>query len=199
MKNCETLLYIIGCGGHARSVAEVALLDKAISNIIFVDANAKENEKIFGFSVIKELPSNAEKIFVAIGDCQLRKKLSQQYDLINIISTDATIGIDCTIGKGCFIGHKTYIGPEAIIGNGTIINTGAIIEHEVAIGEFCHVAPNTVICGRTKIGDNVFIGAGSVIIDKLSVCSDTCFGAGSVVIKSICEKGTYVGVPVHKI
>lgn len=199
MMNYKTLLYIIGCGGHARSVAEVALSNNVASDIIFVDANAQENEKILGFPVIKELPLNAEKVFVAIGNCQLRKKISEQYDLISIISTDAYLGVDCTIGKGCFIGQKTYIGPEVIIGDGTIINTGAIIEHEVVIGEFCHVAPNSVICGRTKIGDNVFIGAGSTIIDKLFVCSNTCFGAGSVVIKSINEKGTYVGSPVRKI
>lgn len=199
MDSLEEPLYILGCGGHARSVAEVALYNDKNIKIVFVDDNARENETIFGFPVINELPPQAKNIFAAVGDNTLRKKISGKHQLITIVSKSAVIGINAMFGKGVFVGHKAYIGPEAVIGNGTIVNTGAIVEHETKIGEFCHIAPNAVVCGRTVIGDNIFIGAGSTVVDSVNICANCCVGAGSVVIASLHEQGTYAGTPVHLI
>lgn len=197
MDSLEEPLYILGCGGHARSVAEVAVYNDKNIKIVFVDDNAKENETIFGFPVIKELPAHAKNIFAAVGDNALRKKFAEQYQLITIVSKSAITGINAILGKGVFVGHKAYVGPEAVIGDGTIVNTGAVIEHETKIGAFCHIAPNAVVCGRAVIGDNVFIGAGSSVVDSVNICADCCIGAGSVVIASLHEQGVYAGTPAH--
>ena len=61
-------LIIIGCGGHARSVASVVLQNFPDAKIIFVDENAQDNERIFNFPVVRTLPQDAQNIFVAIGD-----------------------------------------------------------------------------------------------------------------------------------
>ncbi|NMB64651.1 MAG: hypothetical protein GYA16_07255 [Spirochaetes bacterium] len=92
-----------------------------------------------------------------------------------------------------------HIGPFCKIGDNNIINNGAIIDHEVSIGNHCHLAPNSTISGRTLIGDYVFLGVGATIIDKLKVCSNVTIGAGAVVTKDITEPGTYVGVPAVRI
>ena len=71
-------LYIIGCGGHGRNVADVALSLYPKDNIFFVDEKAKKNEKILGISVLKKLPDNAEKSHVASGKNLNRKKKKPQ-------------------------------------------------------------------------------------------------------------------------
>jgi len=201
MNNSGQKILIYGCGGHARSVAGV-LIDKIPSvNIIFVDRNAKDNEKIFNFPVVKEYNKDLP-YHIAIGDNEKRKNLNRtlnKTNLVSIISDRALVDKTVNIKKGCFIAHLAYMAPLCSIGTGTIINTRATIEHEVKIGEFCHIAPSTTICGRSSIGDNVIIGAGATVIDYIEICSDVIIGAGAVVTKDITESGVYVGTPVRKI
>ena len=53
-----------------------------------------------------------------------------------------------TIEEGCYIGPNSHIGPFASVGRHSIVNSMANVEHEVLIGEFSHIAPGSVICGR---------------------------------------------------
>ncbi len=193
----ENKIYIIGCGGHARSVADVLLNNDPSVQLIFVDENAKTGETLFDFPVIRSLPCTVKNMFVAIGDNQKRQIISNEKNLISIISQTATISASAIIEKGCFIGSGAHIGPFARIGTGTIINTNAVVEHEVQIGSFCHLSSHSTVCGRTKIGNNVFLGAGATVIDKIDICSNVIIGAGGTVVKNISMAGTYVGTPVH--
>lgn len=196
-------LLIIGCGGHARSVADVAL-SLGISNLIFWDINARENETLFTFPVVADssLFHICKKLFIAIGDNKERadyfEKLKEK-KLHNIISAHAYIAISATIGRGIFIAHGAHVGPMACVGDNTIINTRAVIEHECAIGAHSHISVNATITGRCQIEDFVFIGAGAVVKDKVSICSNVTVGAGAVVVKDIIEPGIYVGSPARKI
>lgn len=192
------ILYILGCGGHARSVADVILDNNPSQSLVFVDENAHENETIFGFPVIKFLPNNAENIFVAIGDSKKRKELSQNKKLVNVISKRAYVSSTADLSDGIFVGDGAHIGSFAKIGRGVIANNNCVIEHECEIGDFTHVSVNTTVCGRVHIGSGVFLGAGSVVRDYISVCSDVTIGAGGVIVKNITESGVYIGVPVKK-
>ncbi len=192
-------IIIIGCGGHARSVANIILMNDEKAELLFVDKNARDNEYIYGFKVDRSVDKNTASQFVAIGCNRQRMELSAEKPNMSVISRDAFLGIGSVIEAGSFIGQGVHLGPEVFIGKGTIINTHAVIEHETKIGSFCHIAPNTTVCGRVDIGDNVFIGAGTIIKESINICSDVVIGAGSVVIKDIVESGTYVGNPVRKI
>ena len=188
-------LYIIGCGGHARSVADTVLDNNPDTEIVFVDKNAQQNERIFGFPVIEKLPQGATNVFIAIGNNEERRELSLNLKPISIISKLAYIGKEVVIGEGCYIGNGAFIGSQSKIGKGTIINTQAIIEHECFIGEYCHIAPNACICGRSKLKNNVFIGVGSSVKEKMSIASDVILGAGGVIVKNIEKSGIYLGIP----
>lgn len=191
----ENKICIIGCGGHARSVADVILNNDPSVQLIFADENAHNGETIFGYPVVRNVPPDAENIFVAIGDNKKRRELANGKQLISIVAHSATVSSTAVIEDGCFIGAGAHIGPFAHIGRGTIVNTNAVVEHEVGIGAFSHFAPNSTVCGRTRIGDNVFLGAGTTVKDGVEICSDVVVGAGSVVIKDISKAGMYVGTP----
>ena len=191
----DNKIYIIGCGGHARSVADVILGNNPGAQLVFIDENASENETIFDFPVIKVLEKESDCLFVAVGDNQKRRKLAEGKKMISVISHKADVSPTAIIEEGCFIGNGAHIGPFAHIGKGTIVNTNAVVEHEVHIGKFCHIAPNTTVCGRTVLGNNIFVGAGATIKDKLIICSDVVIGAAAAVIKNIEKTGIYMGVP----
>ena len=194
-------LVIVGCGGHARSIADVAL-NNGYKTLVFVDEEAREDEKFFGFNVVSDFSilRNEKNILFGIGDNVRRENYYARFsNVFSLISKDAYIGIDSIIENGVFVGHNAHVGPMTKIGENTIINTHAIVEHECTIGSHSHVSVNSVVAGRCNIGSLVFIGAGAIIKDGVNICSNVTVGAGAVVVKDICESGVYVGSPVKKI
>lgn len=192
---------IFGCGGHARSVADIQLQRDAKTSILFVDAQARLGERILNFPVCVQSPVEISQGFIAIGDNQARKQLwlqLQSKNLITIISPSAQNSMFSKIGRNVLIANLAHVGPEASIGDNSIINTGAIIEHEVRIGDHCHIGPNAVISGRSRLGDQVFIGVGAVVKDNISIASNIVVGAGAVVVQDLHEPGIYVGCPAKK-
>jgi len=187
------IIYIIGCGGHARSVAEV-LISKDTKSIVFVDKNGRPGETVLGFPVITELPENICSVHVASGDNKCRAEYGSKNNL-SIIAADAYVAESSRIGEGSFIAHKAFCAVEVQIGKGCIINTGAVVEHQVLIGDYTHIAPNTTICGKCHIGNNVLVGAGTTIKPDITVGNNIIIGAGSVVVSDLTVPGIYYGVP----
>jgi UDP-N-acetylbacillosamine N-acetyltransferase len=204
--NSEKGLVILGFGGHARSVAAVALAN-GIQSILFVDANAKAGETFLGFPVTQKLERNIGEGWSCIPGSGDNSERRSQFDLAQsagwpiarIIARNATIDVDARIASGCFVGHHAHVGPSAQIGTGCILNTGAIVDHESIVGDFSHIAVNAVVAGRVRIGSFVFLGAGATIIDSVSVGDRITIGAGATVITSLNTAGTYVGCPARRL
>lgn len=190
---------LLGCGYHARGVAGVILNNNPNASLIFIDSNAKPNEKIMGFDVVKEIPNNVTVFASGAGDNEKRQKWAEGKKVSTIIAKDAIICKFAEIGDASFIAHGVFIGPEVKIGKGCILNTHSIVEHNATIGSFCNICPNATILGQCCIGDNVFVGASAVIKNNAKICSDVIIGMGAVVINDITEAGTYVGCPAKKI
>ncbi len=197
---------IIGCGGHARSVADV-LIDNGYVRLSFFDKMAVSNEIIMGGYAVRSLDEldirEFDKYVIAIGDnekrCKIAKKYKEYKKNMSVISKRSYVGHDVKLGEGVFVGHGSYIGPEASIGDGCIINTNAIVEHQSEVNDFSHISVNSTICGKSRIGKGVFLGAGATIIDKISVCDNTVIGAGAVVVSDILDSGIYGGIPASRI
>ncbi len=194
-------LIIYGCGGHARSLADVALAN-GIEHLIFVDDQARPGEKCFGFDVIKNISLEPAAIcIVAVGDNQKRAALFEllQKNIVALISDRAYVGKNAEIDKGVLVGHGAHVGPNTKIGVNTIVNTHCVIEHDCVIGKHSHISVNSVVAGKCEIGDFVMIGAGATVIDGVKISSHVIVGSGAVVVKDITEPGTYVGVPAKKV
>lgn len=195
-------LIIFGCGGHCRSVTDVLLSNNPGTRALIVDTNAREEEKINGFPVVQDYPLGDESFFLAIGNNLLRKQKLESiagHNLISIISNQAHKSIFSNIATGCFVGNFCHVGAETRIGKNTILNTASVIEHEIVVGDHCHIGPSATILGRCNIGDLVFVGAGATVKENVNICSEVTIGAGATVVKSIEEPGVYVGCPAKKV
>ncbi len=198
-------LVLLGCGGHARSVADVAL-SAGFGVLCLVDEQAREGESVLGFPVRSHLPQHSGELeyFACAGEN--RRRLSQihrlraaELPLATVIAPTATIGLGAAVSPGCFVGHHAHVGPMARVGAGCILNTAAVVEHDCVLGECCHVSVHATVAGSSSLGDCVFLGAGGIVIDKISVAGDVTIGAGGVVIGRIERAGVYVGVPVRRV
>jgi sugar O-acyltransferase (sialic acid O-acetyltransferase NeuD family) len=205
MSRTRTLL-IIGCGGHARSVADVALA-AGYAALRFADRSARPGETILGFSVFPladvETSLGDDPYILALGDNHERESALHRLEPlagrppVSVVAPDAHVGRDAVIGPGVFIGWGAHVGPCASIGGNSIINTRAVVEHEVVVGVHSHVAVNALLLGRSRIGDRVFLGAGALVRDGVGVTSDVTIGAGAVVTAEVDAPGVYAGVPAR--
>ena len=200
-----TGLYILGFGGHGRSVADVALA-QGYRELGFYDEAARPGEEFLGFPVrahVIDLPEGWNWI-AASGDNQRRAEqlASARYPrsrLAIVRSPHSHVATGSAIAPGTFIGHFVHVGPRSSIGEGCILNNGAIVEHDCVVGAFTHVSVHATVAGATSIGERVFVGAGATVRDGIQVTNDVVIGAGSTVIHSIDAPGVYVGSPVHRL
>lgn len=197
-------LIIIGGGGHAKSVADLAL--KNGFNIIgFLDDSDAVTDMlgIKRLGAVSDCEKYAEvaKFVIGIGNNSVRRKIYETYKINyeTLIHPSAVVGTSVVIENGAVIMAGAVINADTKVGKQAIINTGAVVEHDCVIGEFTMVAPGSTVCGFSKIGNNCWLGAGCVVNNVIDICDNTTVGSGGVVIKSIVESGTYVGVPVRRI
>jgi UDP-N-acetylbacillosamine N-acetyltransferase len=203
MSTQKKSLIVFGFGGHARSVADVAVA-AGFNELMFIEENGREGEDFVGFPVRKTVDGLSRSDWLCIsasGDnCNRQKQLNSAirdgWTITTLIAPSATIGLGAVIGRGCLIGHHAHVGPMARVGDGCIINTSSVVEHECVIGDYVHAAVNSTVAGRSQLGDFVFLGAGATVIDRIIIASGIIIGANSVVVSSLTEQGTYVGVPV---
>ena len=197
-------LLILGFGGHARSVADVAL-DLGIPDLAFVDSAARKGEQFSCFPVFSTIPETLQDgwaMIPAAGDNigrqrQLESITAIPLRLISLISRRAYVGFGASILEGSFVAHQAHIGPMVSIGRATIVNTAAVIDHESTVGDFSHISVNATVAGRCNIGSSVFLGAGATVIDKVRVVDHVIIAAGATVVDDITEPGTYIGSPAR--
>lgn len=195
-------LIVFGFGGHARSVADLALAC-GYEDLLFIEASAEPGENFLKCRIVRS-PDGAvgysSHAFAASGDSQTRRVQCNDivklgWELVTLVSPTATLGVGSTIEPGSFVGHHAHVGPMAQIGRGCIVNTGAVVEHEAVVGDYAHISVNSTVAGRSSVGSHTTVGAGAVIIDRIVVGGGIIVGAGAVVAKNLDEVGVYVGAP----
>lgn len=206
-------MVIIGGGGHAKVV--ISILKKSTDYEIIGYTDDKDKGLLNGIPYIGT-DDHLKKIIetdkncsaaIAVGMVDILGKRQALYIKLNemglkfpvIVSRTAIVNDDVTIEQGSMLMDGVVVNTASGIGKFVVINTNATIEHDCIIGDYCHIAPGSVISGGVEIGDNCFIGAGACIKHGIKICSQTLVGIGSVVIKDINLPGVYGGNPVRKI
>jgi sugar O-acyltransferase (sialic acid O-acetyltransferase NeuD family) len=198
-------LYILGFGGHGRSVADVALT-QGYRQLAFHDEAARPDEAFLGFPVsdrLIELPPGWSW-FPASGDShrrglQLASDAFARDRIGRVRSPLSHVATGSTIGVATFVGHFVHVGPRTTIGEGCILNNGAIVEHDCIVGPCSHISVHATVAGSVSIGARVFVGAGATVRDGVSIADDVLIGAGSTVVRSIDAAGVYAGSPARRL
>lgn len=168
---------IVGAGGHGRVVIDTALSNLNLEVIGFLDDG--DIEDILGVLKLGEI-SDIEKFkefkfHIAIGNNNLRKKLSKKIgieNLITIIHPTAYICRDVEIGKGCFIGANTVVNSKNRLENSVIVNTGSIVEHDCILESYSHLSYGVLLGSGVTAKEEVYIEMGEVIKRGITVERD---------------------------
>lgn len=191
-------LTIIGASGHGKVVADIARLN-GYDAIEFLD----DDEKLTTcgeYPVVGRTDRPVDNdVFVAIGNADIRERLSRGRNLVTLIHPKAVIANGVEIGEGTVVMAGVVINSGAKIGRGCIINTSSSVDHDCVVGDYCHVAVGAHLCGTVNVGETTWIGTGAIVSNNINICDGCMIGAGAVVIKDIKKQGTYVGVPAKMI
>jgi UDP-N-acetylbacillosamine N-acetyltransferase len=194
-------IVVIGAGGHAKVVAEVAR--SAGYDVECFVANDKTEH--FGLPVIsfeEFLQSPFNHAALGIGSNIDRARVYaqlKQNDIVcpALIHKSAIISPTATIGEATVVMPNCIINAEAHVQTGCIINSGAVIEHDCVLEDFVHISPNAALAGGVSVGEFSHVGIGANVIQLIKIGKECIIGAGAAVISDISDGATAVGVPAR--
>ena len=183
-------IWIVGNGGHAKSLASV--IESSFDQMFFIAEGSElqnndpgtvpESEFISAGKISRSLVNG---VGVALGNAQ-RKRVTEKYVSLGYVfanarADSAITSPSSTHGSGVQLFHNTFVGNQSILNDHVVLGTGAIVEHDSQIGTGAFVGPGVTICGDVELGDWCFIGASTVITPGTIVPSGKFIKAGSLV------------------
>lgn len=186
-------LILLGAGGHAKVIAELA---RAAGWQIagFLAPRNERGEENLGAPLLGDGadltvdPSWLEKhdLFPAIGEGEIRwrefvRLAAAGARVPSLIHPSALVSPSARIEAGAVIMAGAIVQADSVIGPAAIINTGAQVDHDCRVGAGAMIAPGAVLCGEVHIGDHAFVGAGAVIVPRIRIGRSAFVGAGTVV------------------
>ena len=205
---------IVGFSGHSKVIIDIIEKEGQYTIIGLLDAYRNVGEETLGYKIVgkeENLPNLLNeypdtKIFIAIGDNWIRKKVSEKIisivpkiDFATAIHPSAQIGKNVIIGKGVAIMAGAIINSETQIGDFTIINTKASIDHDSKMFNFSSLAPNATTGGNVIVGEYSAVSIGATIKHGISIGRHTVIGAGALLMNDCGDNLIMYGIPAKQI
>lgn len=150
-------LLILGAGQYGVMAKEIAEAMGVFERIAFLDdsfakdpAAAAEHSVVGTTRDIEMFAAEFRYGFVAIGNPELRRKLTEQlrYNCITpaiLVHPAAYVSPSAQLQKGCCIEPNATVQTGATLGTATFVASGAVVRHNATINEYCHVDCNAVV------------------------------------------------------
>jgi sugar O-acyltransferase (sialic acid O-acetyltransferase NeuD family) len=200
---------LIGYSGHSYVVFDI-FFSQGMTVSAYTEVKEKEdNPFVLSYLGNEKNSITLEKLkaynyFVAVGDNQVRKKISEYLhphlgSPETALHKSAIISRSMNAGYGVMISPRATVNAKALIGNGVILNTGCIVEHECSVGNYAHIAPGAILLGNVSVGEGTLIGAGAVVLPGISIGKNCIIGAGAVVTKNVGDNIKTAGNPSRQL
>ena len=172
-------LLILGAGQYGQMAAEIAQEMGVFAKIAFLDDSFLAchpelyETKNFSSQVelcplgkatrvegsLADLPKFAVDYrygFVAIGNPELRRKLTEQLLQNNmtpatLVHPTAYVSPSAKLEQGCCIEPNATVQTGATLKTATFIASGAVVRHNAIVGEYCHVDCNAVVNSTANV------------------------------------------------
>lgn len=189
-------LAILGSGGYAKEVAELAELS---GHSILACYSMKEGT--FGhihrgyLSELEQERDEFDGLVIGIGAVD-RRTLAVRRGLIDwvserefrcpaLVSPRAVCAQGVVLGEGVVVAHGAVLSVDCQAGSFSIFNTGAIVGHDANIGTNVIIAPGAFLGGGTSVGENSLVGPLAKVLQGVTLGTDTLVGVGCLAIRDL--------------
>jgi acetyltransferase EpsM len=192
---------LIGGGDQAKVTAEIILQQ---GDRIVAVYDRRPCEPLPGLVSIGDYDNTQfpdAKAIISIGGNIYRKNYAGRLNHTSgvIAHPSAIISPSSVIGAGSVVMQGSMIQTLVKIGSHVIINTRSSVDHDCEIGDFVHIAPGAVLCGRVTVGEGTLIGAGAVLLPGVRIGRWAQVSAGAVVFRDVQDGGVVIGNPARVI
>jgi sugar O-acyltransferase (sialic acid O-acetyltransferase NeuD family) len=205
-----TPLWIIGSGGHARVVIDIARTTGLYELIGCLDDDpSRRGDTVSGVPIVgsssREIihERGIQHALIAVGSNRARNAISVRLEnavtWVSLVHSHAYVAPSATIGAGTIVGAGAVIQPGAVVGDHVIVNTASSVDHDCRIADLAHIAPGAHLAGSVSVGKGTLLGVGSSVIPGRSIGEWVTVGAGAVVVDNVEDEATVVGVPAHRV
>lgn len=207
-------LFILGTGGQARDVAEIAHVSGLRPVFVTLDSKVIADWRFEDEVILEtEALTHTDELFaIGIGDNRIRANLAVR--LRGTLHFPTLIHPDTSFGRGqrdrtaraqgSVIMAGVRVTANVAIGSFCSVNVNATLSHDIELGDFSSVSPGANIAGNVRVGEGALIGSGVAVNQgddgrKLEIGAWTVIGSGAVVTRDCAQNSVYVGVPARKI
>jgi sugar O-acyltransferase (sialic acid O-acetyltransferase NeuD family) len=204
---------LLGCGGHAKVLLEIAQLSGYPVPVAVLDADPLLwGTQLEGVPVaggddrMKDLLLQGISHFVVgLGGVKDNRPRQRLYEMavstgfvpLTLTHPSAVFSKTACSGPGLQQLPLSVVNAGVRLGVNVLINSGTIVEHDCLVGDHVHVASGARIASTVEIGIGVHIGIGAVIKQCLRIGDYAVVGAGAVVVEDVPAGYTVVGVPAR--
>jgi sugar O-acyltransferase (sialic acid O-acetyltransferase NeuD family) len=195
-------LIVVGAGSHAKVVIDSA---ERAGQVICGVIDDRVGTTVFDYPYLgslQDMSFDAQAcLVIAIGSnlvrAEIARSLEGQVNWVSVVDPYAQVSTRASIQMGSVVLAGAVVQADAKIGRHAILNTRCSVDHDVEIGDFCHVGPGAILTGGVVLEEGVFIGAGAVVLPGVRIGAWTTLGAGSVATRNLSSAQVYVGTPAR--
>ena len=196
-------LIILGSGGHAISVANVAISCSWSVSFLAKDTHHFDEPPGTRRILDSDIDVDGEFCFaIGIGDNATRestylsiKRTYRNSSFPSIIHPTALVSNWVTIEEGSVIMPQAVVGPYSRIGKFCILNTASSIDHNSVMADFSSLGPQACAGGGFSLGVKSAIGINASVRHNVSIGQNVVVGANSFVKDNIPDNTLVYGVP----
>lgn len=189
-------LAIVGGGGFAKEVAEVArLCGHEITGCYSQDPGAFAAIHRGYLDDLLQHRGDYDGVILGVGGVD-RRSLTRRRGLTSwlaqcglacppLISPHAIQAEGVKAGPGAFVAHGAILGLDAVLQDFCVVNSGAIIGHDAIIGANTTIAPGAFIGGAADIGADCLIGPLAKVLQGVKVGDDVVVGIGCSAFRAL--------------
>jgi sugar O-acyltransferase (sialic acid O-acetyltransferase NeuD family) len=199
-------LLILGAGGHARAVADLAAecgftvvgfterATRTAPGVVATDADVAELHRM----------GRIDAGIVGVGTAALARR-AELHALLRslgipvpvLVHPRAAVSRSCAIGEGSVVFAGAVLGTDVEVGENAVLYSAVVVEHGSRIGAHAYLSPGVILAGAVTVEPGAFLGAGAVVVPGVTVGKDAVVGAGAVVLADVSAASTVVGLPAR--
>ena len=196
-------LLVLGAGGHARAVADLAVAcGRSIAGFLGARGAPATAGVIGSDDDLVRLCAERrfDEAIVGVGNTALarRPELFARLRELGVptpklVHPSAVISPSATIGLGSALFPHAVVGAEASVGENAVIYSGSVIEHGCRVGDHAYLAPGVILCGDVCVEAGAFVGAGAIVVPGVVIGKEAVVSAGARVARDVPAGGRVAG------